>query len=86
MTVTWRAGDASTSSYAVYRILATDMRVKPGDCVIADARNLVATVRAGEGDQTWTDPTGGAGAYTYVISGLDRVANESVPQQVRLEG
>lgn len=86
VTVTWRAGDASSSSYAVYRIPATDMRVKPGDCVIADARNLVATMRAGQGDQTWTDPTGGAGDYTYVISALDRVSNESVPQQVRLEG
>jgi len=85
VTLTWRPGDASTTSYAVYRIPATHGRVKAGDCVVADAGNLVATMRAAGGAQTWTDPAG-SGDDTYVITGLDRTYNESVPQQVNLHG
>ena len=60
----------------------TDQRVKPDDCVVADATNLVATMRAVSGYQTWTDASAGGQRYTYVITGLDRTWNESVPQQV----
>jgi len=81
-TVRWRAGDSTTVSYAVYRIPVTDQRVKPDDCVVADATNLVATMRAVSGYQTWTDTSAGGQRYTYVITGLDRTWNESVPQQV----
>ena len=81
-TVRWRAGDSTTVSYAVYRIPVTDQRVKPDDCVVADATNLVATMRAVSGYQTWTDASAGGQRYTYVITGLDRTWNESVPQQV----
>ena len=81
-TVRWRAGDSTTVSYAVYRIPVTDKRVKPDDCVVADATNLVATMRAVSGYQTWTDASAGGQRYTYVITGLDRTWNESVPQQV----
>ncbi len=83
VTLSWRAGDASTTSYAVYRIPATHGRVKAGDCVLADATHLVATVRASGSSQTWTDPTGASGDFTYVVTGLDRTYNESVPQQAR---
>ncbi|MEP6629301.1 MAG: family 10 glycosylhydrolase [Lapillicoccus sp.] len=81
VTLTWRAGDASTTSYAVYRLPATDGRVKADDCRIADATHLVATLRATGDTQTWTDPQGDPGA-TYVVTGLDRLWNESAPQQV----
>ena len=57
----------------------TDQRVKPDDCVVADATNLVATMRAVSGYQTWTDASAGGQRYTYVITGLDRTWNESVP-------
>jgi len=84
VTLTWRAGDASTTSYAVYRIPATHGRVKPGNCVIADASNLVATMRATGATQSWTDRAAGSGDHTYLITGLDRTYNESVPKQVSL--
>jgi hypothetical protein len=39
-------------------------------------------MRAVSGYQTWTDTSAGGRRYTYVITGLDRAWNESVPQQV----
>jgi uncharacterized lipoprotein YddW (UPF0748 family) len=81
-TLRWRAGDADTVSYAIYRIPVTDQRVKAGDCRLADATNLVATVRGTAGYTTWTDTTPGGQRYTYVITGVDRLWNESIPQQV----
>ena len=81
-TLRWRAGDGDTVSYAVYRVPVTDQRVKTGDCLLADATNLVATLRAGAGYVTWTDATAGGQRYTYVITGVDRLWNESIPQQV----
>lgn len=80
VTLTWRPGDASTTSYAVYRLPATHGRVKAGDCRIADATWLVATLRATAGTETWVDPQGEPSA-TYVVTGLDRTWNESVPQE-----
>ncbi len=81
--LSWRPGDASTTSYAVYRLPETHGRVKADDCRLADATYLVATMRAGAGDQQWTDPGVQPGqGYTYVITGLDRTWNESDPQQV----
>lgn len=81
-TVRWRAGDASTIGYAVYRIPVTNQRIKPGDRILTDATNLLATIRADRGYQTWTDTTASGQRYTYVITSLDRTWNESVPQQV----
>ena len=78
----WRAGEESTVSFAIYRIPVTTDRVKEGDCRLADARNLVATVRGTSGYTTWTDATAGGQRYTYIITGLDRLWNESIPQQV----
>ena len=78
-TVRWRAGDSTTVSYAVYRIPVTDHRVKPDDCVVADATNLVATMRAVSGYQTWTDTSAGGQRYTYVITGLDRTVERVGP-------
>jgi hypothetical protein len=66
----------------VYRIPVTDQRVKTGDCLLADATHLVATLRAGSGYVTWTDTSAGGQRYTYVITGVDRLWNESIPQQV----
>ncbi|MEP6649050.1 MAG: family 10 glycosylhydrolase, partial [Lapillicoccus sp.] len=81
-TVRWRAGEGSTVSFAIYRIPVTDQRLKQGDCRLADATNLVATVRAVPGYTTWTDTTADGQRYTYVITGVDRLWNESIPQQV----
>ena len=66
------------SSYAVYRIPVTDQRVKADDCVVADATNLVATMRAVSGCQTWTDTSAGGQRYTYVVTdstGVERVGS-----------
>ena len=81
-TLRWRAGEATTVSFAIYRIPVTADRVKDGDCRLADATNLVATVRGTAGYTTWTDTTAGGQRYTYVITGVDRLWNESIPQQV----
>jgi uncharacterized lipoprotein YddW (UPF0748 family) len=81
-TLRWRAGDADTVSYAVYRVPVTGVRIKTGDCLMADATNLVATLRGVAGHVTWTDTTAGGQRYTYVITGVDRLWNESIPQQV----
>ncbi len=87
VTLTWRAGDASTTEYAVYRLPESDAHVKSGDCALADASHLVATVRAVDGEQSWTDPAVGAqDDVTYVVTGLDRGHNESDPKQVSPKG
>ena len=78
----WRAGEGTTVSFAIYRIPVTADRVKAGDCRLADATYLVATVRGAAGYTTWTDTTPGGQRYTYVITGVDRLWNESIPQQV----
>ncbi|GAA1535900.1 glycoside hydrolase family 10 protein [Kribbella lupini] len=72
----WRATSNDTTSYAVYRrdLLAGDW------CGDNDARNLVATLRATSGQQTWTDTTAAAGRhYIYLVTALDRTWNQSVP-------
>ena len=42
----------------------------------------MATVRDTSGYTTWTDTSAGGQRYTYVITGVDRLWNESIPQQV----
>ncbi|GAB2563896.1 glycoside hydrolase family 10 protein [Kribbella endophytica] len=72
----WRATSKDTTSYAVYRrdLLAGDW------CGDNDARNLVATLRATGGQQTWTDTTAVAGHhYIYLVTALDRTWNQSIP-------
>ena len=81
-TLRWRTDDPSTTRYAVYRIPATDQRPEPDACVAANAADLVATMRAGSDYQTSTDTRANGQRYTYLITGLDRTWNESVPQQV----
>jgi uncharacterized lipoprotein YddW (UPF0748 family) len=81
-TVSWRSGDASAVGFAVYRIPVTGSRVKADDCAIADATNLVATLRAGSDVATWTDTTAGGQRFTYVVTNVDRLWNESDPQQI----
>ncbi len=68
------------TSYAVYRV--------EGDAAEIDvdaASNLVATVRAVDGaEQWWLDAAAEAGTrYTYAVTGLDRVWNETAPSRVR---
>ncbi len=88
VTLTWRAGDEDTTGYAVYRLPEGTGHVTAGDCSLADASNLVATLRATDGDQSWTDTavTSDDGAVTYVVTGVDRGHNESAPKQVSPKG
>ncbi|WP_173923547.1 glycoside hydrolase family 10 protein [Agromyces sp. Marseille-P2726] len=71
------------TSFAVYR---ADGRVS--DIDVEDAGNLVATVRAQHGVvQRFVDTSAAAGAeYTYAVTALDRVWNESAPSRVRTSG
>jgi uncharacterized lipoprotein YddW (UPF0748 family) len=64
------------TSYAVYRFDGTGLA---GRCDFADASHLVATVRATPGAvQSWVDTTAEAGKrYTYHVTALDRLSNES---------
>ncbi|MEV4758962.1 family 10 glycosylhydrolase [Micromonospora sp. NPDC049559] len=66
------------TSYAVYRF--DGIRIPPA-CGFADAAHLVATVRAdGDGAQSYLDRTAAPGErYTYYVSALDRLYNESNP-------
>jgi hypothetical protein len=72
----WKATSADTTSYGIYR-----RDVATGDwCPDNDARNLLATVRSGAGEQTFVDTTAVAGhQYVYLVTALDRTWNESVP-------
>jgi len=67
----------TATSYAVYRFDGIGL---PGRCGFADATHLVDTVRADAGNriQSWVDTTAEAGKrYTYHLTALDRLANES---------
>jgi len=68
------------TSFAVYRVDGAADAID-----VEDAANLVATVRAQSGVvQRWTDATAGGGrSYTYAVTALDRVWNESGPSGVR---
>ncbi len=78
--VRWVSNRAT--AYAVYRL---DGRAQPGRCDLADATHLVGTVRAGGGPlQSFTDTTAvGGQRYSYVVTALDRVHNESRPSEPR---
>ncbi|MFL6142255.1 MAG: glycoside hydrolase family 10 protein [Labedaea sp.] len=73
----WVAGH-DTTSFALYRF--DGLRGVRG-CELADARNLVATGRAGAGPRhEFTDTGARAGQrYTYVLTGLDRTNRGSEP-------
>ncbi|MDG4833554.1 family 10 glycosylhydrolase [Solwaraspora sp. WMMD1047] len=75
---------AVATGYAVYRV---DGAHPPGGCLLVDARYLVGTV-AGTGDGgSFLDSSAVPGRrYTYLVTGLDRLANEgppSLPRPVR---
>lgn len=83
VTLTWRAPGQSSSSgpatsYAIYRF---DGQTHARPCDFADATHLLSTPRALNGaTQTYTDrTTQPARTYTYYVSALDRVWNESDP-------
>lgn len=74
----------TVTSYAIYRFDGT--KVLPGTCDFADASNLIATVRATDGSvQTYLDTTAEPGkSYTYFVTALDRLYNESLPSPARI--
>ena len=83
VTVNWqRGGTGSTAEYAVYR-LPGDGAVDP--CDLADARNLLGTVRASGSTGTFTDATAAAGStYRYLVTALDRLHHESPASNARV--
>lgn len=71
-------------SYAVYRL---DGAVLPRPCDLADGRSLLTAVRAAADGplQSITDPTALPDrTYTYVVTALDRLHNESWPSLPRV--
>ncbi|MFP3713813.1 glycoside hydrolase family 10 protein [Puerhibacterium sp. TATVAM-FAB25] len=70
----------AATSFAVYRVEG-----RHGAIDVADPTHLVATVRStGDVEQRWTDTTAAPGtAYTYAVTALDRVWNETAPSRVR---
>lgn len=77
VTLRWHdTGPVDPTSYAIYRF---DGNVNADDCGFADASHLLATVRATAGrDETYLDTTAVAGQrYTYYVTALDRLWNES---------
>jgi uncharacterized lipoprotein YddW (UPF0748 family) len=88
VTLAWRdlassAGPFGTaSSYAIYRF---DGLALPGSCGFADAAHLIATPRAVQGaNQSYVDTGAAPGRpYTYYVSAVDRLWNESRPSPLR---
>jgi uncharacterized lipoprotein YddW (UPF0748 family) len=77
VTLRWRStANGQPASYAVYRI---DGLPHPGACKLADATHLLATQRAADGtNQSFVDTTAQPGQrYTYYVTALDRLWNES---------
>jgi uncharacterized lipoprotein YddW (UPF0748 family) len=76
----WVSNDRRTTSFGVYRVEGSQAR-----CATLDGRYLVATVRAtGSRTVTFVDPeVQDATKYTYVVTALDRVHNESRASQPR---
>jgi uncharacterized lipoprotein YddW (UPF0748 family) len=70
----------AATSFAVYRVEGDARAID-----VEDPVNLVATVRSsGHVVQDWTDGTAVAGTtYTYAVTALDRLWNESRPSRVR---
>ncbi|MFY1632064.1 family 10 glycosylhydrolase [Solwaraspora sp. WMMB335] len=79
----WLAAAGGTPvGYAVYRLTGTDAAE---ECVLADARHLLATVRATGPGGSYADATAAAGtAYTYLVTALDRRHRESPPGPARV--
>ena len=71
-TLRWTGADPAATSYAIYRVTGTS----PGPCDLADARNLVATVRRTGDSMTWSDAGAGTGDVTYVVTAVDRNGRE----------
>ncbi|GAB3345519.1 family 10 glycosylhydrolase [Micromonospora halotolerans] len=71
----------TATGYAIYRFDGVGLA---GRCDFADASHLVATVRADGDVQSWVDTTAEPGArYTYYVTALDRVWNESAASPPR---
>lgn len=70
--VRWTSDDPLAVTYAVYRVPGAT----PEPCDLADARNLVATVRRDSDTMGWTDPRP-QGDVTYVVTAVDRSGRES---------
>lgn len=69
----WVGTDRRTAAYGVYRVEGDQAR-----CATVDGRHLVATIRADHGPTSFVDTEAAAGTrYTYVVTALDRVHNES---------
>lgn len=75
VTVTWHDRGRPATSYAVYRFTGDHAPA----CGFADATFLLTTLRATPtGTQTYVDTSAKPGTtYTYHVSGLDRLWNES---------
>jgi len=79
------SGFGQPTSYAVYRFDGTPTSLD--ECAFADAGNLVATVRAGDGVQSYLDTTAEPGrSYTYHVTAVDRLWNESEPSAPHFVG
>ncbi|HEX6500260.1 MAG TPA: family 10 glycosylhydrolase [Micromonosporaceae bacterium] len=88
VTLTWHDTAQGTvygdvASYVVYRFDGTS---GADTCGFADAGHVVATLRRVDGpDQSWVDTTAEPGkSYTYYVTALDRLWNESNPSPARV--
>lgn len=79
----WTGSDPSAASYAIYRIPGS----LAGPCDLADARNLIATVRRTGEAMSWTDSgknsRESAPIVTYVVTAVDRNGRESAAAMAR---
>lgn len=77
-TLRWTGADGNAASYAIYRVPGAN----PGPCDLADARNLVTTIRRTGAAMQWRDPAPQADT-TYVITAVSREGRESAGVLIR---
>lgn len=80
-TITWQS-TGSPRAFAIYRTAGT---AAPGGCTFADATNLIATLGRTGATQSYTDAAAlGGQTYSYHVSALDRLHNQSATSAPRV--
>lgn len=81
VTLEWHVpGNGGATSFAIWRF---NGKVTPTAADFTDARNLIATERSTGRVNTYVDTSAASGEYTYVVTALDRLGNESAPSRGR---
>lgn len=82
VTLEWHVpGNQEATSFAIWRFNGKDVSPKASD--FADANYLIATERSTGRFNTFVDDQVASTDFTYVVTALDRLGNESAPSKPR---